>query len=81
MEKAEPAFRDPAAEAAFADFDDGARTALLRVRAMIFDIARKTQGVGRLEEALKWGQPSYLTPDTKSWSPIRLGAPKAPYAT
>ncbi|GAA3866805.1 DUF1801 domain-containing protein [Celeribacter arenosi] len=75
MEKAEPAFRDPATEAAFADFDEDARTALLRVRAMIFDVARSTQGVGRLEETLKWGQPSYLTPETKSGSTIRLGAP------
>ncbi len=33
--------------------------------------------VERVEEALRWGQPAYLTPDTKSGSTIRLGAPKA----
>jgi hypothetical protein len=31
-----------------------------------------TRGVGRLEETLKWGQPSYLTPETKSGSTIRI---------
>ena len=33
---------------------------------------RKTEGVGALQETLKWRQPSYLTPETKSGSTIRL---------
>jgi hypothetical protein len=39
---------------------------------MIFDVAKKTPGVGKLEEALRWGQPSYLTPETGSGSTIRI---------
>ena len=39
---------------------------------MIFDTARATKGVGALQETLKWGQPSYLTPETKSGSTIRI---------
>lgn len=32
--------------------------------------------IGRIQETLKWGQPSYLTPETKAGSTIRLGVPK-----
>lgn len=32
-------------------------------------------GVGRVEEALRWGQPAYLTPETRSGTTIRLGVP------
>jgi hypothetical protein len=42
----------------------------------IFEVADKTEGVGELEETLKWGQPSYLTPQSKSGSTIRLGREK-----
>ena len=49
-----------------------ARAKLLALREMIFDVAKKTPGVGKLEEALRWGQPSYLTPETGSGSTIRI---------
>jgi len=39
---------------------------------MIFDVAKKTPGVGKLEEDLRWGQPSYLTLETGSGSTIRI---------
>lgn len=45
---------------------------LLALRRLIFDTAKKAKGVGVLEEALKWGQPSYLTPETGSGSTIRI---------
>ena len=48
------------------------RVRLLALRKMIFDVAKKTSGVGKLEEALRWGQPSYLTPETGSGSTIRI---------
>lgn len=54
-----------------------ARAGLLRLRALIFEVAAETPGVGRIEEALRWGQPAYLTPDTGAGSAIRLGVPKA----
>ena len=48
------------------------RQKLLAMRKMIFSVAKKTPGVGRLEEALRWGQPSYITPETGSGSTIRI---------
>jgi hypothetical protein len=39
---------------------------------MIFEVAAATPGVGKLEETLKWGQPSYLTTSSKSGTTIRL---------
>ena len=45
---------------------------MLALRRLIFDTAKATEGVGPLEETLKWGQPSYLTPETKSGSTIRI---------
>lgn len=69
-------FNDPAVSAAFAAFADEARPGLMEMRDLIFEVAAKTDGVGVLEETLKWGQPAYLTPETKSGSTIRLGAPK-----
>ena len=53
------------------------RKSLLRVRDLIFDTAASTQGVGEIEEALRWGAPAYLTPETRSGSTIRLGVEKA----
>jgi hypothetical protein len=47
------------------------------LRRLIFDTAKTTGGVGRLEETLKWGQPSYLTPETKSGSTIRIDQVKS----
>ena len=52
-----------------------ARDTLLKIRAMIYVLAADLP-VGRIEETLKWGQPSYATPDTKAATPIRLGITK-----
>ena len=43
------------------------------LRGLIFETAAQTKGVGKLEETLKWGQPSYLTHSPKSGTTIRLG--------
>lgn len=50
---------------------------LLALRRLIFDTAKATKGVGVLQETLKWGQPSYLTPQTKSGSTIRIDRVKS----
>lgn len=42
------------------------------LRRLIFETAATTEGVGELEETLKWGEPSYLTPQTKSGSTVRI---------
>ena len=61
----------------FASYPEPVRAKLLALRKLILDTARKTKGVGAIEEALKWGQPSYLTNESKSGSTIRIDQVKA----
>jgi Domain of unknown function (DU1801) len=68
---------DPAVDAVFGTYPKPVRTKLLALRRLIFDTANTTKGVGALEEALKWGQPSYLTSESKSGSTIRIDQVKA----
>ena len=70
-------FADPAVDAVFKAYPPPIKSKLLALRRLIFDTARTTRGVGRLEESLKWGQPSYLTPETKSGSTIRIDQVKS----
>jgi hypothetical protein len=67
---------NPAVEAAFDACPKPVRAKLLALRRLIFDTAKTTKGVGALEEALKWGQPSYLTTETGSGSTIRIDQEK-----
>jgi Domain of unknown function (DU1801) len=53
------------------------RQKLLMLRQMIFDVAAKTKEVGELEETLKWGEPAYLTSETRSGSLIRIDVKKS----
>lgn len=53
------------------------RGKLIALRRLILKTAAKTEGVGPLEEALKWGQPSYLTLESRSGSTIRIDRVKA----
>lgn len=72
-----PPFADAEVARAFAAFPGPARDGLLSLRALIFATARATPGVGALHETLKWGQPAYLTPETRSGTTLRLGVPKS----
>jgi hypothetical protein len=65
-------FRDPAVDAVFSAYPRPLKAKLLALRRLIFETARTTRGVGVLQETLKWGQPSYLTPQTNSGSTIRI---------
>lgn len=67
-------FRCSRVEDYFSVLSDPARQHLMVLRKLVFDTARTTSGVGRIEEALRWRQPAYLTPETRSGSTIRLGA-------
>lgn len=62
----------PDVAAVFASYPDALRSALLALRRLILDTADATAGVGAIEETLKWGQPSYLTSETRSGSTIRV---------
>ena len=53
-----------------------AQSGLFALRALILQTAATLPGVGRVEECLKWGQPAFTTPDTKSGSTLRIGVPK-----
>ena len=61
-----------AVDAVFDTYPKPVKARLLALRRLILDTAKATKGVGALEETLKWGQPSYLTPETKSGSTIRI---------
>ena len=63
---------NPAVAAAFSAYPKPLKAKLLALRRLIFTTAKSTKGVGALEEALKWGQPSYLTVETQSGSTIRI---------
>ena len=66
-----------AVDAVFGAYPGQVRAKLLALRKLIFDTAKTTSGVGALEETLKWGQPSYLTTESKSGSTIRIDQVKA----
>lgn len=67
-------FKDRSVAAVFAAYPVPVRAKLMALRDLIFETAAQTEGVGPLEEALRWGQPSYLTSRTKSGSTIRIDA-------
>lgn len=70
-------FATPDVAAAFDAFPGDVRAKLLEIRTLIFAVADETSRVGALTECLKWGQPAYLTEETKFGTTIRLGADKA----
>jgi Domain of unknown function (DU1801) len=61
----------------FATYPPQIRRQLSALRKLIFEVAKTTEGVGPIEEALKWGEPAYLTSYSKSGSTIRLGWKKS----
>ena len=63
---------DPDVAAVFQSYPRKMREKLLLLRQLILETAAMTEGVGELEETLKWGEPSYLTPETKSGSTVRI---------
>lgn len=67
---------DPKVADIFDGYDADIKAGLLRLRRLIFEMAADTPKVGHVAEVLRWGQPSYITPVTKSGSTIRLGVPK-----
>ena len=63
--------------AAYAVPDTGTRAGLIALRRLILAEAATLPEIGRLQEALRWGQPAFLTPDTKAGSSLRIGTHKA----
>lgn len=72
----EPAMPPDVAEA-FARYPVQVQARLRDIRRMIFDCAGAMVGVGPVTEALRWGEPAYLTPISRSGTTIRLGQSRA----
>lgn len=45
---------------------------MLALRELIFDTAARVEGVGELQETLKWGEPAYLTAQSRSGCTVRI---------
>lgn len=65
-------FADQAVATTFNAYPSALRRKLLRLRRLIFDVAAKMDDVGPLQETLKWGQPAYLTTQSRSGTTIRI---------
>jgi hypothetical protein len=72
MKNSQKAFKNPKVAAVFDAYPKKLRTRLMFLRNMIFEMASKIEGVGKLDETLKWGSPSYLTTESGSGTTIRL---------
>ena len=64
-------FDSPEVAAKFDAYSPIARRKLLALRELVFRTAESTDGVGKIEESLKWGQPAYVTKN-KSGSTVRI---------
>lgn len=66
-------FQSDEVRAVFDSYPEKYQKPLLIIRELIFKVASETDGVGLINETLKWGQPSYFTVETRSGTAIRLG--------
>ncbi|WP_028602659.1 DUF1801 domain-containing protein [Ottowia thiooxydans] len=66
------AFADPDVEARFNAYPPHVRQKMRSLRNLIFKVAAATDGVGEIQETLKWGEPAYVTAATRSGSTIRM---------
>lgn len=57
-------------------YPEDVRDGVLMLRGLILDVAAEMPEVGPLTEALRWGQPAYLTEATRSGSTLRIGPHK-----
>ncbi len=72
MSKQRETFKNSDVESIFASYPSDVRLRLMHLRQLIFDTAATTAGVGAIEETLRWGEPSYLTTQSKSGSMVRM---------
>ncbi len=64
-------FTNPAVQDKFDAYPSVPRKRLLALRELVFRVAGATHGVGKIEESLKWGEPTYTTRN-KAGSPFRM---------
>lgn len=70
-------FSNTAVAHIFNTYPPAIRSKLLALRALVLTTAASTAGVGEIEETLKWGEPAYLTTQSRSGSTIRIDAKKS----
>ncbi len=58
----------------FDNYPEPIREKLLFLRQLVFDTASEIEGLNKIEETLKWGEPSYIS---KNGSTIRIGWKKS----
>jgi hypothetical protein len=63
--------------AVFRSYPRGVAAKLRALRRLILEVAAVTEGVGEVQESLRWGQPSYLTARPRSGSTIRIDRVKS----
>lgn len=63
--------------AVYASYPAAQRRRVLALRELILEVAAKTAGVGPLEESLKWGEPAFVTAQSKSGSTVRIAWKKS----
>jgi Domain of unknown function (DU1801) len=76
VKTASPPIANPAVQAVFDSYPPKLRGKLLALRQLVIDTAASTTGVGALEETLKWGEPAYVTTQSKSGSTVRIDRKK-----
>lgn len=60
---------NPEVELVFTNYPDLVRTKMFALRELVIETAREIEELAKLEETLKWGEPSYLT---KNGSTLRM---------
>lgn len=56
----------------FSSYPKHIRPKMVALRKLIYKVANSTEGVGEIEETLKWSEPAYLTKKPKSGTTIRI---------
>lgn len=59
-------------EQKFDSYPGHVKPKMVILRNLIYEVAEGTEGVGKLKETLKWGEPAYLPSETKSGTTIRI---------
>ena len=54
---------DPRVKQVFDNYPNPIRNKILKLRELVVKTAKETDGVNKIEETIKWGEPSYLTKD------------------
>lgn len=70
-------FQSAAVASKFEAYPPKIRRKMMALRRLILQTAAATDGVGELEETLKWGEPAYVTSQSRSGSTVRIDWKKA----